>query len=200
MRICPCRSVSMRSGSFARRGSAAISTQRFRLNLVCDLRSGSSIIIGTPARYARNGKRHKTQNRIRRIRRFRGEEQIRSPARLGRARRRSDDCPSWQGSRAPCSCPATRQSGRGPRCPPAYARPRGTEQARYFRLARMESLPSTLGLRKFGQLIDRSIFAEKVAWFCETGIWPCSQSKFTSSSTRVTSGVPERSGVVKYWP
>jgi predicted nucleic acid-binding protein len=28
-----------------------------------------------------------------------------------------------------------------PRCPPAYPRPRGAEQARSFRLARMESLP-----------------------------------------------------------
>jgi hypothetical protein len=62
MRICPWRSVSMRSDSFARRGSAAISVQRSRLNLVCDLRSGSSIMIGTPGRYVRNGKRHKEQN------------------------------------------------------------------------------------------------------------------------------------------
>ena len=51
----------MRSDSFARRGSAAISVQRSRLNLVCDLRSGSSIMIGTPGRYVRNGKRHKEQ-------------------------------------------------------------------------------------------------------------------------------------------
>ena len=57
MRICPCRSVSMRSGIFARRGSAMICAQRSRLNLVCDLRSGSSIVIGTPGRYARNVKK-----------------------------------------------------------------------------------------------------------------------------------------------
>jgi hypothetical protein len=44
-------------------------------------------------------------------------------------------------------------------------------------------------------------FAENVAWFCETGICPCcSQSKSISLSTRVTAGVPERSGFVKYWP
>ena len=55
MRICPCRSVSMRSGIFARRGSATICAQRSRLNLVCDLRSGSSIVIGTLGRYASCG-------------------------------------------------------------------------------------------------------------------------------------------------
>jgi hypothetical protein len=47
MRICPCRSVSIRSGSFARRGSSKILTQRARLNAVWDSRFGSSIVIGT---------------------------------------------------------------------------------------------------------------------------------------------------------
>ena len=48
--ILPCRSLSIRFGILAKKGSAKISVQRARLNPVCDLRSGSSIVIGTPGR------------------------------------------------------------------------------------------------------------------------------------------------------
>ena len=53
MRICPWRSVSMRSGTLARSGSPRISVQRVRLNPVCGARSGSSMVIGTKEGYAK---------------------------------------------------------------------------------------------------------------------------------------------------
>lgn len=51
----------MRLGSLASSVSARISVQRVTLNLVCDSRSGSWMIMGILQRYARNGKRHKAK-------------------------------------------------------------------------------------------------------------------------------------------
>src|SRR5215831_17363356 len=51
----------MRLGILASLVSARISVQRLTLNLVCDSRSGSWMVMGILQRYARNGKWHKSK-------------------------------------------------------------------------------------------------------------------------------------------